>query len=243
MSSKQQLWFIISCLLMYALSCGTGYMGPEVHSGPISVSATVNTDGEFALGGSFSKRLVGTDFIGVDWVIGFEKTFNEAVDESYHLFIVWEDDLGDVWRDEYDIGQPFEVAFDQQSWVRKIRNDNNGNIIVAVESLRVSGRHVKASRPTFREIERLPNLWNKAGYRDITTPTGSESKSYFVTVNSNDEWRWGFSWHASDLHTLREILKPFSMELLGKIIKFSNFGIRRCRFKGMALRSMGDEAE
>jgi len=204
----------ILCLLVFTPSCGeTGYVALEPHAGPITVSASVNSNGEFVLGGSYSHCLIGTDFLGVDLVVGFEKTLNEAKNKSNYLFVVWEDELGDVWRDKYNIGEQFTVNFEREQWVRQIHTDKNGNVIVSVDSHRISGSNVRASRPTSQEVGKLPNLWNKAGYSDITAPTGSDPKSYFVTINSNEEWRWGFSWSAVDRNTLQEILEPFSIEL------------------------------
>jgi hypothetical protein len=215
MLSRRCLYFgAILCLLVFTSSCGgTSYVSFEPHAGPITVSASVNSNGEFVLGGSYSRRLIGTSFLGADLVVGFEKTLNEAKNKSNYLFVVWEDELGDVWRDKYNIGEQFTVNFGEEHWVRQIHEDNNGNVIVSVEIHRISGRNARASRPTLQEIEKLPNLWNKAGYSDITSPTGSDPKSYFVTIDSDTEWRWGFSWSAVDRNTLQEILAPFSLEL------------------------------
>lgn len=215
MPSKHWLYFVITlCLLVFIPGCrGASSIRLEPHAGPLAVSAGVNSNGEFVLESSFSQLLVGTDFLGVDLVVGFEKTLNEAKNKDNYLFVVWKDELGDVWRDKYNIGEQFIINFGQEHWVRQIHTDKNCNVIVAVESHRISGSNVGVYRPTFKEIEKLPNLWNRASYNDITIPTGSDPKVYFVTVDSNDEWRWGFSWSAVDSNTLQEILEPFSLEL------------------------------
>ena len=37
------------------------------------------------------------------------------------------------------------------------------------------------------------------------------TRTYDVSVRSGDVWRWGFSWHAIDSATLREILRPLTL--------------------------------
>ena len=65
-------------------------------------------------------------------------------------------------------------------------------------------------RPTQADAESMQNLW-KDRYKDLLAPG---TQTYDVAVRPSDVWRWGFSWHAKDTATLREILKPLSVELL-----------------------------
>jgi hypothetical protein len=70
---------------------------------------------------------------------------------------------------------------------------------------------LRVYRLTRAETETLPSMWKLAVYRDMFTPG---TNTYRVTVRSADVYRWGFSWHARDQATLRDILQPLKMELL-----------------------------
>lgn len=228
-SRRFPLHLLFLAILLSTSCCSNTayYTGVEGHAGPVAVSATVNSQGKLVFGGSFSQTLVGTDFLGIDWIAGFETTLLESEGKQNYLFIIWEDEFGDVWRDQYRIGEPFTVEFGREHWVRKIEQDDNGNVVVAVEIKGIatggsSPREVTVSKPTFQDLESLPNLWNLAGYRDLNVPNNPDTESYYVTVRSTDKWRWGFSWHAIDSSTLQEILKPFSVEFFVNGEKLSN---------------------
>jgi len=70
---------------------------------------------------------------------------------------------------------------------------------------------LRVYRPARSETETLPSMWKLAVYRDMFTPG---TNTYRVTVRPADVYRWGFSWHARDQSTLRNILQPLKVELL-----------------------------
>lgn len=125
--------FIVALLLV---SCGgntTVSTGPFVNAGPVNISATVDQNGVIKLNGSYQQTLVGNEILGAGWQIGFETTLNDAKQKSNTLYVLYEDSQGNVRRLEYDINQPFEITFSKEQWVREIRHEGDGNIIVAVE--------------------------------------------------------------------------------------------------------------
>jgi|GEM_PF-1861700 len=109
------------------------YTGPQVVAGPVSISVVGNSNGEVILSSEYSYGLIGTDMLGVNWIVGFEKTLKKAEHTSYYLYILWESASGSVYGDSYKIGEPFNVKFQRNDWVREIKTDQNGNVIVAVE--------------------------------------------------------------------------------------------------------------
>jgi serine/threonine-protein kinase len=72
-------------------------------------------------------------------------------------------------------------------------------------------RDLRVYRPSQEETQLLASMWKLAVYRDLLTPG---TNIYHVTVRPSDVYRWGFSWHARDQATLREILQPLKVELL-----------------------------
>jgi len=112
--------------------------GPFVNVGPVSISATIDTDGAVKLSGSYQQTLVGNQVLGAGWEVGFETTLKEAKNKQYTLFILYEDNQGYVHQQEYDVQRPFEVDFTNEQWVKKIVHDGNGNIVVFVETRGIS---------------------------------------------------------------------------------------------------------
>jgi hypothetical protein len=132
----------------------TLYTGPSGHVGPVNVALTGNSRGEVSLSGEIAAPLVGNSVVGADWVVGFEKTLVKAEETSYHLYLLWEDENGNVQRDIYQIGQAFQVNFTQEEWVRKIATDSQGNIVVFVERDQIiryytPARSDSSCKPTF----------------------------------------------------------------------------------------------
>lgn len=64
--------------------------------------------------------------------MGVTETLRFAKSKTNTLFILYEED-GRVLRQMYDIGQPFEITFAHDQWVRSIENDGRGNTVVFVE--------------------------------------------------------------------------------------------------------------
>jgi hypothetical protein len=125
-------WF--TCLLLLS-ACGaktTIIATPSVTPGPVTISATINADGTTTLsGGDF--QLVGTKDLGPGWDLGFAATLYEAKNKQYTLSVLHQDSNWEVIRQEYAIGRPFEVNFNNEQWVKKIAHDGNGNVVVYVE--------------------------------------------------------------------------------------------------------------
>jgi hypothetical protein len=134
---KQNILAILM-LVFSAIACGSSngvelYTGPEIKAGSISISVTGNLSGEVVLSSQYSHSLIGTDDLGINWVVGFSKTLKKAESTSYYLYVLWESASGSIYRDTYEVGEPFKVKFQKTEWVRELNTDNNGNVIVAVE--------------------------------------------------------------------------------------------------------------
>jgi hypothetical protein len=129
------------CILHIAVlsACGgtTGYIGPSVSvANKVKVGLHLNTEGNFILTGEAEIPLTPDEFspIGeVDLDVGFETVLNEAKQAKNHLYLIWEDDNGELYRESFDLGQPFQIDFERESWVRKIANTGDGDILVEVE--------------------------------------------------------------------------------------------------------------
>jgi len=126
-------WF--SCLLLLS-ACGvetTSSPTPSETLGPVTISANINPNGEITLTGT-SFQLVGTKDLGAGWwELGFAAVLYEAKNNQYTLFVLYPDSTGEVIRQEYAIGRPFEINFNNDKWVKKIAQDGNGNVVVYIE--------------------------------------------------------------------------------------------------------------
>ncbi len=78
---------------------------------------------------------------------------------------------------------------------------------------------LRVYRPTLDEAKNLPSMWKLAVYRDLLAPG---TNTYNVIVHPSDVYRWGFSWHARDQATLRDILQPLRVELLINDLRVSD---------------------
>jgi len=126
-------WF--TCLLLLS-ACGaetTSNPTPSETLGPVTISANINPNGEITLTGT-SFQLVGTKDLGAGWwELGFAAVLYEAKNNQYTLFVLYPDSNGEVIRQEYAIGRPFEINFNNDQWVKKIAQDGNGNVVVYIE--------------------------------------------------------------------------------------------------------------
>lgn len=119
--------------MLFLNSCGTAYTGVEGNAGPVNVAIILNSNKEFILDTSISVPLVGNEYLGANWVIGYETVIGKAQSSDYKLFIVWEDETNDVWMNEYDVQQKFKVTFADNQVVKKIESAGNGSVVVSVD--------------------------------------------------------------------------------------------------------------
>ncbi|MBK9927392.1 MAG: hypothetical protein IPP66_19150 [Anaerolineales bacterium] len=127
--------------------------GPYANAGPVTISATVDTNGEIKLGGSYQHRLVGNELLGAGWAISFETTLNDAKQKANTLYILYEDAQGNIRRLEYDIDQPFEINFENDQWVQKIARAGDGNIVVYVQTKAEPMIAVSSGPPIFERMD------------------------------------------------------------------------------------------
>lgn len=112
---------------------GETFTGPSVHAGPVTISAYYNSEGEVEVSGTYAQTLIGNEYLGVTWDVGYQVTINEAKNKTFTLFILYQNNDEDIVRQEYKIDRPFEIRFTNEQWVKEIYHDGNRNIIVYVE--------------------------------------------------------------------------------------------------------------
>ena len=126
-------WFACLWLLSACRVETTSNPTPSETPGPVPISANINPNGEITLTGT-SFQLVGTKDLGAGWwELGFAAVLYEAKNNQYTLFVLYPDSNGEVIRQEYAIGRPFEINFNNDKWVKKIAQDDNGNVVVYIE--------------------------------------------------------------------------------------------------------------
>lgn len=128
--------FIVLATLLFLSACEReteGYTGVNLDTPKVRISASVNTKGEIQLSGAYVIKEFDAGKLGrVSWEVGITETLRFAQSKTNTLFILYEED-GQVIRQMYDFGQPFEITFGQDQWVRKLENDGRGNTVVFVE--------------------------------------------------------------------------------------------------------------
>jgi len=188
-------------------SKATYHTGPEIEVGPLSIALTVDSAGNVVLSGTYSQKLIGIKGLGgISWTTGFEKVLYAAQNDANSLFILWKDSDGNMWQEEYQIGKPFKVTFNDDSRVREIRSDQQGNVVVAVEPV--------GEAPNYDDlrddIRDLVVRWDKA-HKEADGPTwdtsglssvlqGAALREQLATVSSlkNRNCYW----------TIDELMKP-----------------------------------
>ncbi len=124
----------------------------------------ISVDGEGRVsvsGGILPTIKIGLGPIGLK--IGIEKTLELTKSKPYYLFVVWEDENGEVQREEYEIGKKFRVQFSQLDIIKEIRGEND-SVIVVIE------RMVNTSEPILVES----SVEQSSDESDTTSDTPSE---------------------------------------------------------------------
>jgi hypothetical protein len=163
MNKKPPLITWFTCLLLLS-ACGaqtTPQPTPSVDPGPVTISAEINSDGITTLSGT-DFPLVNTKGLGVGWwELSFAATLYEAKDKQHTLYILHQERNGEVIRQEYAIGRPFEINFNNDQWVKKIDHDGNGNAVVYVEPTAGSSAPT-ASSPAPTASKSTPTMGSSA---------------------------------------------------------------------------------
>src|SRR5271157_2209551 len=119
-------------ILLLVSGCGTvtTESGPSVNVGLARVSLHVNNQGQFVVNGQISIPIV----LGIiDWDVAFNDVLNNSNNKSNYLIVLSQDENNNVTENDYPIGQPFQIDFEQDQWVRRISHQPNGAIIVIVD--------------------------------------------------------------------------------------------------------------
>src|SRR5574341_785840 len=182
-----------SLLLLAILSgCGstTESTGPSVHIGNVvQIGLHLNSKGEFVLDGQASVPLTPMDeLVGASWDFAFETVLNKAKHKSNYLIVLWQDANGNIMEDDYPIGQPFQINFEHDQWVRRIERIGDGNIIVSVEKQAMAVQSLSTSlppapRPTKR-VQPAASSRSASAIADSEATTGSTLKPVMNLMSS-----------------------------------------------------------
>jgi hypothetical protein len=176
LNKKPALIAWLTCLLLLS-ACGAKTINtpaPTVAPAPVIISAEINSNGQTTLSGT-NFLLVGTKGLGVGWCeLGFAATQYAAKEKQYTLYILHQESGGEVIQQEYAIGRPFEIHFNQAQWVKRIDHDVNGNAVVYVEPATISSTPTAAS-PTPTAIPSTPTA-------PLSTPTAASSTPTAVST-------------------------------------------------------------
>lgn len=133
---KHSLKYFVLVIALFITACEReteGFTSVSLDTPKVKVSASVNTKGEVQLTGAYVIKQFDAGKLGrVSWEAGVTETLRFAQSKTNTLFILYEED-GEVVRQAYDFGQPFEITFGQDQWVRRLENDGRGNTVVFVE--------------------------------------------------------------------------------------------------------------
>lgn len=136
MKTLQTLFAILTILALAGCNVsGSGATGPQITIADIySVALTVNNDGEFHLSGEVAiPTPLHYEFVDLDWLLAFDLVFNEAQQAANTLYLLYEDDFGNIAEQVYTLDHAFKVEFARNEWVRKIQYAESGSAVVFVE--------------------------------------------------------------------------------------------------------------
>ncbi len=159
-SSRSQIPLLI--LLVLLTGCGnpqnvSGVFGAEV--GPVNIGLSIDQEGHVSIRGGFTKLSWKLGPVGL--YAGIEDTLEFTKEKPYYLFIIYEDQNGEVYRDGYEIGKTFRVEFNQREYIEEIQGNNDSIIVVLKQALNVS--NIRESSDTnfipLSQITRTPEIY------------------------------------------------------------------------------------
>ena len=169
MKFQNLLYVLLVLPLLMGCSGTTVYTGPSIEINKVAkVYVNVNSKQEIVIGGDVTILSKTIKNLGsVNWETGFEYTFNEAKSESRKLYILREDNSGNIQREEYSFAQPFEVEFAKDEWVKRITQTGDHNVIVFVDIVSRRPIEVDTSNQAriSSEVEEV-NMRRSLGYLD-----------------------------------------------------------------------------
>ena len=128
--------FLLSVIMLAALGLtgcahliddGQVYVGAE--AGPVDVAVAVDNNGNVSVSGGMAPKFkVGLG--PVELKVGIQKTLELTKERPFTLFVIWEDENGEIQCEEYEIGKPFRVSFAQDELIQEIQGNNHSIIIV-----------------------------------------------------------------------------------------------------------------
>jgi len=163
----------------------------------IEVSVTINSAGYALLSSAALPRI--ENLGSIDWEIGFESTLYDAKSQSNILFIIFLNENGEIIQYQYDMRQPFDIDFSNANWVRRMKREDNGSIVVFVEQqVLVANATISCDAGlTQASLRRSPGYINKDDSTDIIykVDCGQTVMILGATQKADDLIWWKVYWN------------------------------------------------
>jgi hypothetical protein len=124
--------FLISILVTLVGCQPKARVFVRVLFGPLRFELKVNSSGQI-ISEMILRKEVAISLGPVGLQAGIDGTLEASNGRPNHLFIVWKDEAGNVRRHEYEIGQEFDVEFENPTLIRRISGRNNCIVLVLDE--------------------------------------------------------------------------------------------------------------
>jgi len=216
--------FYVFILSFALVSCGTPptrttfSTGPSVGLGPISIGLSIDSNGQVELNRSLSIPLLADKDLGagLNWDITFSTVLREASAKNDYLIVLWQDENGSTHEQDFPIGQPFEVNFEHDQWVRKIQRMDNGSIVVFVEKQKLvqemsssnsQSNNLQSSEP----VSSSNNYWCD-DLELVKLKVGDNAKVTWLKINLRSEPVVSDPW---DQNIVAQLEKGVSLVIIG----------------------------
>lgn len=130
--------FIYLLILIQGLfllsACGKPDIGVNVGGGVLDVSVASTPDGIFITDINTTIPFIKTGIFDAGWKFGLPVPKSFQAKGPYYLYVIYEDNQGRNCRDEYNIGNKFEITAQEGEKIQKIESLPNGTIFIYIET-------------------------------------------------------------------------------------------------------------
>ena len=94
--------------ILFLSGCGTSQVYVGAEAGPVDVTVAVDNNGKVSVSGGVAPKFK----IGlgpVELKVGIQQTLELTKEKPFTLFVIWEDENGEIQREEYEIGKVFHI--------------------------------------------------------------------------------------------------------------------------------------
>lgn len=112
---------------------GQGHIDNPITGSSASVALTINTDGEVVLSENYSQDIFHIGEAGVGLTAGVETVLYDFGNNTNSLVILSQDESGNVWEKAYQIGESFDIAYNENRVIDVAYDPDTGNRVVAIK--------------------------------------------------------------------------------------------------------------